>query len=102
MDMAQYTLLQTEKSYRLEQANVFTLVFVDATIQPNKIELKKMLLADGYTPLAVTIVHPYTKEKTRGKKRNKVSQARPTKYYVTLKPGEKIVQQEDTQLTQTN
>lgn len=88
--MSDFTLIQTEKSYRLQQSNVYTIVFTENTFNPNKIELHKLLVSKGYTPLSISITNQFSKKKQRGKKRNLVSQIRPKKYFVKLKEGQKI------------
>jgi ribosomal protein L23 len=88
--MAQYTLVQTEKSYKVQGDNFYLIGFPDKNFTPNKIEVKKMLVKDGLHPLKITIVNPYSKLKRRGKKNSMVAQKRFKKYYVKLQPGEKI------------
>jgi ribosomal protein L23 len=88
--MSQYRLVQTEKSYKVQENNFFMISFNDKSFTPNKIEVVKLLKKDGLNPLKVTVVNPYNKLKKRGKQNNIVEQKRYKKYFVKLKAGEKI------------
>jgi ribosomal protein L23 len=86
----EFRLVQTEKSYKVQEKNFFMINFVDKSFTPNKIEVVKLLKAQGLNPLKVTVVNPYGKMKRRGKQSNLVEQKRFKKYYVKLPAGQKI------------
>ena len=88
--MFEFKLVQTEKSYNVQENNFFMISFVDKNFKPNKIEVCKLLKAKGFNPLKITIVNPYNKKKKRGKANSLVEQKRFKKYYVKLSNGEKI------------
>ena len=88
--MFEFKLVQTEKSYKVQENNFFMISFVDKNFKPNKIEVCKLLKAKGFNPLKITIVNPYNKKKKRGKSNSLVEQKRFKKYYVKLSNGEKI------------
>jgi ribosomal protein L23 len=88
--MSEFRLVQTEKSYKVQENNFFMISFVDKNYTPNKIEVAKILKKQGLTPLKITVVNPYNKLKKRGKQNNLVEQKRFKKYFVKLKPGQKI------------
>lgn len=86
--MSPYYVLETEKAYNLQQKNTYTIVFLDKRVQPNKIEVVKLLRGQGKNPVKVRSLNPYRKIKTRGKQFNKVKQFRFKKYFITLPAGE--------------
>jgi ribosomal protein L23 len=90
--MAEFTLIQTEKSYLVRKTNTYLLVFNDRNFTPNKIEVEKLLKTQGLTPLKITVVNPYKKLKRRGPKGKLVAQKRPKKYYVRLPVGQQIAE----------
>lgn len=96
--MSSFKLVQTEKSYRVQQNNFFMISFVDKNFTPNKIEVVKILKKEGLHPIKVTIVNPYTKKKRRGKQNNLVDQKRLKKYFVKLPAGEKIEEEKSNEL----
>jgi len=89
--MPALTLVQTEKSYRLQtNNNTYLVAFDDNAFQPNKIELKLILKKHNLDAQKITAAQPYQKRKVRKNKSNLVKQSRAKKYYVTLKEGQKI------------
>lgn len=88
--MSQFRLVQTEKSYKVQENNFFMIYFIDKAFTPNKIEVVKILKKQGLNALKVTVVNPYKKLKKRGKQNNLIEQKRYKKYFVKLKAGEKI------------
>jgi ribosomal protein L23 len=93
--MSEFRLVQTEKSYKVQENNYFMISFVDKSFTPNKIEVVKILKKQGLHPLKVTVVNPYSKLKKRGKQNNIVEQKRFKKYFVKLKAGEKIEEEKN-------
>lgn len=85
-----YQLIQTEKSYNLQQQNYYVIAFSDKTFQPNKIQVTQILAKDNLDVLDVKVINTYKKSKFKGKKRNVVKQIRPKKYYVKLAQGQSI------------
>ncbi|MBC7472064.1 MAG: 50S ribosomal protein L23 [candidate division SR1 bacterium] len=96
--MSQFKLVQTEKSYKVQENNFFMIYFVDKSFTPNKIEVAKILRKEGLNPLKVTVVNPYKKLKKRGKQNNIIEQKRYKKYFVKLKAGEKIEEENNNEL----
>jgi len=88
--MTTCVLVQTEKAYKGQETNTYTLVFAQKKYNTNKIELTKLLRKQGLNPLKVTTTNTQQKVKKRGKSGNKVLQFRPQKYFVRLKIGELI------------
>lgn len=82
-------LIQTEKAYNLQQAQVFVISFADA-YKPNKIELTKIFQKNDLNPTQVRIVNLPNKTKRKGAKRRSFTTQRPAKYYVKLKVGETL------------
>ncbi len=66
------------------------LTFKDKNFSTNKIELEKLLVKNGLTPLKITTTNIHQKTKRRGKAGKTILQYRPQKYYVKLKAGEVI------------
>jgi ribosomal protein L23 len=83
-------LVQTEKSYNLQQSQIFTLRF-SGGYQPNKIELTKILKNHGLEPLNISLVNLPDKKKFQKSKRRQLKvKKRPTKYYIKLKVGQEL------------
>jgi ribosomal protein L23 len=93
--MSEFRLVQTEKSYKVQENNFYMISFLDKSFTPNKIEVVKILKKQGLTALKVTVVNPYNKLKKRGKQNNIVEQKRFKKYFVKLKAGEKIEEEKN-------
>jgi len=85
-----WTLIQTEKSYNMQQANVFAISCDDKNLSTNKIEIYKKLVKKGLKPTKITSVTPYRKLKKRGSKRNLVTIFRPKKWYIALPQSQAI------------
>jgi ribosomal protein L23 len=83
-----WKLIQTEKAYNVQQQNTFIIANFDKNHKTNKIELGKFLKKKGLTVLKINSNNSYLKLKSRGAKRNKISQFRPKKWYVTLQNGQ--------------
>jgi ribosomal protein L23 len=94
----EFELIQSEKSYLVQEKNFYLISFKDKRFSPNKIEVAKLLRSQGLTPLKITTVTPYKKQKRRGGKSRIVSQLRPKKYYVKLQAGQKIAAPEEPKL----
>ncbi len=88
--MSEFRLVQTEKSYKVQADNFYLIQFMDQSFEPNKIEVAKLLKAQGKTALKITVVNQYKKLKRKGKKSKVIAQKRLKKYYVKLKVGEII------------
>jgi ribosomal protein L23 len=88
--MSKYTLVETEKSFKVQEKNFYLIRFEDKSFDPNKIQVKQLLLKDGLHVEKVTVSNAYSKLKRRGKKNSKIAQKRAKKYFVKLKIGEKI------------
>lgn len=99
--MSGFYLLQTEKAYKSQQQNIYTLVFHDKAYQPNKIEVAKLLKSAGYHALSITTIKLPPKRKLRGGNRRTVLQKRSKKYLVRLAPGQSI-KESDQQHTLNN
>ncbi len=83
--------LETEKSYNLQTAGFFTLVFTDQNISINKIELAKLLKQSGLDVVKINSIQPYYKKKRRQAKNGKVTMKlvkRPRKFLIKLKIGQ--------------
>ena len=91
----QFELIQTEKGYLTQSNNTYLVKFADKQYRPNKIELIKMLKAQGLTPLKVTVLNTYKKKKRRGKQSNIVAMKSYKKYYVRLAAGQTIEASEE-------
>ena len=80
-------LIQTEKAYQTQVNNTYVLTFKEKGYSTNKIELEKLLVKNGLTPLKITTTNAQQKTKRRGKSGKTILQFRPQKYYVRLKAG---------------
>jgi len=96
-----YEVLQTEKAYRVQEKNTFLITF-KAGANPTKIQVQQMLKKNGLNPLKVNKVVPHKKRKSRNGRRTNVTISRPTKYYITLKEGETLIQETNEQEQVTN
>lgn len=93
--MSPFILIENEKAYNLRTQNVFTIVSSNKKFQPNKIELNKILVKNGFNPIHIRVINPYQKVKTRSRRGNVVKQFRPKKYLVKL-PANQIFNEETT------
>jgi ribosomal protein L23 len=92
----EFELVQTEKGYLTQTHNTYLLKFADRQYKPNKIEVSKLLKAQGLNPIKITVLNTYKKKKRRGKKSGLITMPSTKKYYVRLKTGETIQAQEET------
>jgi len=89
--MPALSLVQTEKSYRVQtKNNTFMVSFDEPSFQPNKIQLKAILKKHNLDAIKITALVPYQKRKVRKARSNVIKQSRAKKYYVTLKEGQKF------------
>lgn len=85
-----YEIIQSEKAFRSQEKNTFVIVFKD-NLSPNKIQVSQLLKQSGFTPLSVNKVISHRKTKSKNGRRSSIRVKRPTKYYVTLKSGETLI-----------
>jgi hypothetical protein len=83
-------LVETEKSYKLQENNVYTIAFWDKNFNINKIELAKLLKKIGLEVLNINSTKSYQKTKFKTQKRNKVLAYKPKKWFISLSPTSKI------------
>lgn len=88
-----WTLVQTEKAYTVQQNNTYILVSFNKNLNTNKIELAKLLKGKGLNVTKITSTASQQKTKVKGKARKEVTQFRPKKWYITLKPGEILTEE---------
>jgi ribosomal protein L23 len=98
--MAQCILIQTEKAYLTQQSGVFQIYFQKSRGEKNKIELEKLFKSINLDVVKINSTNQYGKIKIRGKARRKVTQNRPKKYFVRLKPGQIINEEVINQLNE--
>jgi ribosomal protein L23 len=96
--MSTFRLIESEKSFLIQQNNFFYISFDDKNFQPNKIEVQKLLKLHGYNPIEIKVINQYEKKKRRGKGGKTISQKRHKKYYVKLKVGEKIENKQESSI----
>jgi hypothetical protein len=83
-------LIQTEKAYQTQVNNTYVLTFAEKNYNTNKIELEKVLIKNGLTPVKITTTNSHQKSKKKGKAGKVKIQFRPQKYYVKLQVGQII------------
>jgi ribosomal protein L23 len=83
-------LIQTEKAYQTQVNNTYVLTFAEKNYSTNKIELEKVLIKNGLTPLKITTTNAHQKAKKKGRSGKIKTQFRPQKYYVKLQVGQII------------
>ncbi len=85
-------LLETEKSYSLQQGGFFTVTFSDLNYNINVIELAKTFKQCGIDTIKINSIQQYFKRKTKStrgsRSRNVVLIKRPRKFIVKLKVGQ--------------
>ena len=84
-------LLETEKSFQVQEKNFFTIVFSDLSFKINKIELAKLIKQVGLDVVKINASQPYFKKKKRNglnKKPVTVMVKRPRKFMIKLKVGQ--------------
>jgi hypothetical protein len=90
-------LLETEKSYNLQNNSFFTLVFSDLSFKINKIELAKLIKQCGLDVVKINASQPYYKKKNKNhagnKKSSKVLVKRPRKFMIKLKASQALTQE---------
>ena len=90
-----WQLLQTERSYKLENklkhTSVFTLIQTKKDLNLNKIELTKKLVKMGIKVSKITSTNFQQKSKKKG--RHTILQFRPKKYFVVLEKGGLITEE---------
>jgi hypothetical protein len=85
------TLLETEKSYDIQQGNFFTMVFSNQSFKINKIELAKLVKQCGLEVIKINSIQQYFKKKRRNgvnKRPVTVLVKRPRKFMIKLKQGQ--------------
>jgi hypothetical protein len=97
--MSVLSILQTEKSFVLQEKSVFTLSLSKSS-KLNKIELFKALKSIGITPLKINKISSYIKNKKRGKNWNIKGQKRPNKFLVFLSNNQVLDEEKITQINQ--
>ena len=85
-------LLETEKSFNIQETGFFTLIFDDLSFKTNKIELAKVLKLAGLDVVKINSIQPYFKKKKRNSKKrvSVVLVKRPRKFMIKLKIGQII------------
>jgi hypothetical protein len=85
-------LLETEKSYSLQQGGFFTVTFSDLNYKINIIELAKVMKQSGVEVVKINSIQQYFKRKTKAtrgsRSRNVVLVKRPRKFLIKLKIGQ--------------
>lgn len=81
---------ESEKSFNQQTQNTFVLVADDVNFTTNKIEIKKLLKAEGFEAVDIRVLNPYKKVKLSGRKRTKTLKKRAKKFIVRLKEGQKL------------
>jgi len=87
--MSALYLLQTEKAYSQIKGGV-VLVLDNPQTSLTKLQLKEILIKNDFKPKKITKVNLPSKTYIRGKKSNKVTKKRPSKFYVELLPSTKV------------
>ena len=88
--MQEFELVQTEKSFLAQKDNYYLINFKNKNFTPNKIEVTKFFIKEGYTVVSVNVINQYRKLKKRGSKNKSIAIKRPKKYYIQLAPGQSI------------